>query len=495
MKVFITLVVLFSTVVLTAIDIYSDGWLRDLYCTDFDLDGDVDIILGHNSVAYELWPSFSIIENFNNTEFAETHRILDHYRRPVANHKRTFMQDVNNDGYKDICGVEYLDSLFYLCVGYNNNGDFEFELFEPPFAAMDNLTYGDWNQDGFTDVFFHFIFYDYHQYAYFLNDGTGDFVYQNSFEMDISGRMYFSDLDNNGFDEMYYVCNDSIGYYLRQYQYPDWVSPTLVFNLDNNIYANFFFDIDDDGDLDFSHFSFNWTNDIVDIKILENLGEFQFNVHDNSLIFPDLQYVYYWNPVFVNFNADSFPDLINFHVAIMNNNAFSFDEIQTFNWNLMGPWGDYPLFDYCDIDGNGFVDYIGIGTSGHVNCTRIMFNDGNGNFLPEPQVSIDEEVIVNNDNWELSNFPNPVSLSKLNRDGCATTFSFLLPDNVINPTLEIFNIKGQSIRELQISDNKQSEVIWDGTNQHQSKVASGIYLYRIKGDNQQSLVKKMMILK
>ncbi len=85
------------------------------------------------------------------------------------------------------------------------------------------------------------------------------------------------------------------------------------------------------------------------------------------------------------------------------------------------------------------------------------------------------------------NFPNPFNP--------ATTISFSLPE-ATTVSLEIFNVLGQKIKTLINSDYPagQHETVWDGTDETGSKVASGIYLYRLKTD-QFSHAKSMVLMK
>lgn len=89
-------------------------------------------------------------------------------------------------------------------------------------------------------------------------------------------------------------------------------------------------------------------------------------------------------------------------------------------------------------------------------------------------------------NIKLSNYPNPFNPK--------TTISFELPVNINNPIIEIFNIKGQQIRQYPIFNN-QSSIIWDGTDQANNPVSSGVYFYRINTDEGVLTSKKMLLLK
>ncbi len=97
------------------------------------------------------------------------------------------------------------------------------------------------------------------------------------------------------------------------------------------------------------------------------------------------------------------------------------------------------------------------------------------------------ENTIKINSFELSNFPNPFNP--------ITTISFnLIDEHKKSIKLEIFNLKGQKIKEFLIRDN-QSSITWDGTNQKNNPVSSGVYLYKIKADNKIQAVNKCLLLK
>jgi len=101
-------------------------------------------------------------------------------------------------------------------------------------------------------------------------------------------------------------------------------------------------------------------------------------------------------------------------------------------------------------------------------------------------VSIDDDFNYLNPSQILKNFPNPFNP--------ITTISFNLPINITNPTIEIFNIKGEKIRHYSILDF-QSSIVWDGTDSNQNQVSSGVYLYRLTSGEGVLISKKMLMLK
>lgn len=104
-------------------------------------------------------------------------------------------------------------------------------------------------------------------------------------------------------------------------------------------------------------------------------------------------------------------------------------------------------------------------------------------------VDIDNnEIIPLNDNLYLTNSPNPFNPS--------TTISFSVTKNSDFVNLEIFNIKGQKVITLinEIMLSGKHSIIWSGLDSNNKPVSSGIYFYKIKAGNRES-VKRMLLLK
>ena len=88
--------------------------------------------------------------------------------------------------------------------------------------------------------------------------------------------------------------------------------------------------------------------------------------------------------------------------------------------------------------------------------------------------------------FNIGNYPNPFNPE--------TKISFNLKD-AGNVSIEIFNIKGQKIKNLtnETFSKGQNSVIWNGTNDKNNQVASGIYFYKISINNYKSTHKMMLI--
>ena len=120
--------------------------------------------------------------------------------------------------------------------------------------------------------------------------------------------------------------------------------------------------------------------------------------------------------------------------------------------------------------------------------------------LPELTGIEDYEIPLNLEST-LSNYPNPFNPS--------TTISFSVPQTSSFVTLEIYNLKGQKVKNLSPSlrsmssraesrdegrGENQYKVVWNGTNDSGKPVSSGIYFYKLKsGDFQKT--KKMLLMK
>ncbi|MCK4979370.1 MAG: T9SS type A sorting domain-containing protein, partial [Candidatus Delongbacteria bacterium] len=73
-----------------------------------------------------------------------------------------------------------------------------------------------------------------------------------------------------------------------------------------------------------------------------------------------------------------------------------------------------------------------------------------------------------------------------------------LQRSVYQAEIEIFNIKGQEVKTLNVENpiaNSVNNIVWDSKDNDGNKVASGTYLYRLKLDGQVVAAKKMILIK
>ena len=89
----------------------------------------------------------------------------------------------------------------------------------------------------------------------------------------------------------------------------------------------------------------------------------------------------------------------------------------------------------------------------------------------------------------IGNYPNPFNPST------KITFS-LSADDAKNAKIEIYNVKGQKIKQLRITNNElgMNEVVWNGKDNSGNSVSSGIYLYKLTAGSK-TQTKKMILMK
>ena len=97
----------------------------------------------------------------------------------------------------------------------------------------------------------------------------------------------------------------------------------------------------------------------------------------------------------------------------------------------------------------------------------------------------DDDLIVTTSKL-IGNYPNPFNPS--------TTISFeLATENTKNTRIEIYNLRGQKVKEFSNLRN-QTSVTWSGVDNNNQPVSSGIYFYKLKSGNYTS-TKKMILMK
>jgi hypothetical protein len=108
-----------------------------------------------------------------------------------------------------------------------------------------------------------------------------------------------------------------------------------------------------------------------------------------------------------------------------------------------------------------------------VGDTTAMFTFGAGGVTRGHPVAIDREVgIVPTEFAMISNYPNPFNPS--------TTIRFTLSETAA-VSLDIFNMLGQQVATVYngMGQTGANEVVWNGTNDFNESVDSGVYLYRL----------------
>ena len=89
--------------------------------------------------------------------------------------------------------------------------------------------------------------------------------------------------------------------------------------------------------------------------------------------------------------------------------------------------------------------------------------------------------------FSASNYPNPFNPT--------TTISYSLPLEG-NISLNVYNVKGQLVRQLIDGSQLEGhyEVVWNGKDNNEKSVSSGIYFYKLSTKDE-TIMKKMLMLK
>lgn len=100
----------------------------------------------------------------------------------------------------------------------------------------------------------------------------------------------------------------------------------------------------------------------------------------------------------------------------------------------------------------------------------------------------DDSFIVSNDTFSLKNYPNPFNPE--------TTISFETTKLHETPRIEIFNVKGQKVKELRIKNYELgiNEIVWNGTDKTGNIMPSGVYFCKLTVGSK-TVFRRMLMVK
>jgi hypothetical protein len=116
----------------------------------------------------------------------------------------------------------------------------------------------------------------------------------------------------------------------------------------------------------------------------------------------------------------------------------------------------------------------------------VINNDYNSldyDYTITAEVVAADENLAQDINAEVTAYPNPVRSDYI---------SFYINNTQVNTEVEIYNLKGQKIRELKTANSRL--IHWDRKDKNKRPVSKGLYYYRLKNKHSKQL-KKLMILK
>ncbi len=182
---------------------------------------------------------------------------------------------------------------------------------------------------------------------------------------------------------------------------------------------------------------------------------------------------------------------ISFYKKVSSENSYDFLKF-FIDGTLMGEWSgevDWSMESYSVQSGQHVFKWIYIkdqNVSSGDDCAWI----DDISFPISSNLSHDSTDISHFINT-ISAYPNPFIFSNTKNNGVTISFDLSSRQNV---ELEIFNLKGQRIKNTTYKAVKSGNYIWNLTDSSGKKVSSGIYLYKIKAKNYKK-VKKITIIK
>jgi hypothetical protein len=142
----------------------------------------------------------------------------------------------------------------------------------------------------------------------------------------------------------------------------------------------------------------------------------------------------------------------------------------------------YIFNEICNINNIYFieynnVDYLLLCQASHVGVYSYEYTPS----------AADDDITITPDT--LSNHPNPFNPE--------TKIAFNIPESG-KVKVEIFNVKGQKIRTLidsEFMEKGNHSIIWNGTDENNQQVSTGVYLYQLEVDGKPLASKKMLLLR
>ena len=389
--------------------------------------------------------------------------------------------DLNGDGYKDIvysvCTNSFDPGDIYICFGGDDiNLDPEIILqgedYIPDPVGLNYKGFNggyDFNGDGFDDLLtwgggpslwwngLIQIFLGGEEFS-----TTPDFQIQGNIEEEFGRSRAVGDINGDGYDDLIASRNETMS---GPVFFEVYLGGDTIDTIPDFVTSEAF-----NGAISYAKGDLN--NDGYDDALISHVGIFLGN--QNGVLNLDYPLSGYF-PGYVNINNDEYQDVLYF------------------NWDtgmLDILYGSENFEINPDIIHNANGNLCNIGDFNNDGEDEILLNDGVQPTIVNSATlyglpggnSADEEISLAK--YILTNYPNPFNP--------VTTISYDLPVNVDNPVIEIFNIKGEKIRTFNCQN--QMPIIWDGTDNFQNQVSSGIYFYKISADKETAM-KKMLLLK
>lgn len=434
-----------------ATDIALPGTPYSINCVDFDIDGDIDIVVGCNSYEGDTIAIF-LNDGYGNFESVFHPRTNNLFYTQCA--------DMNGDNLPDIVAInDDLEYGYYTNIGNGLIGEWHY-IFD--FTGEMVTEVCDFDNNGFNDLL----------YFQNLNPGKWGIVYNYG--------------DNSFTNEIHYSYSENLTSVCSGYLDEDTLRDVLIVSPDPSLGSKVFYRSDSSFAQSENTFPRSMAGFIVDLNndnncdialanggtyssvtLFKNLGNDNFENIDTIYLpedssikgFPDL-------------NNDSFPDI--FHRTSLP--SIGFDEIyvsyNNFNWNFLSPHNyiigepSMPITqDYCDLNGDGYVDLL-MANYLPGRLMKLLWNDGTGYFVSNNPLHIKNhnELLLE----DTRVYPNPFSSS--------TSIELSL-HKTSYIQVKIYDNNGRIMKNLLSTELKHGTYMfsWEGDNNHGCKINKGVY--------------------
>ncbi len=435
-----------------------------LTATDYDLDGDLDILINFDR-NYQLQfdnGGVYVMQNDGKGHFTYMDSIIS----STGGSSWDIETDtVINNTFPDV--VYSSDSVYIISTNGVNYSTHSFYHGE----KVNDFSLGDVNGDHTLDVVFCSNNDKYWGIVY--NQGDSIFTEPIYYNLDFHPTDIECGKLNNADND--YVLVLGSGTSLYYYSDTGFIKMTEL----QNAYKASFNDLDNDGDNDIITFSDIYAASLV--YIYENKGDAVFDSVGFYRI-PEGSSDFF----VTDFNNDSLPDVLFLTHDYWNESMLLYYNKGNFQFGdsliiKVKDYGEARRFMYCaDLDGNGYTDIMMTrqvyDTTYAPSLLQLFFNDGKGNFVAEPPESINEVDISNKP--ALLCYPNPFQRN--------IKIEYEL-NNREDITIDIYNIQGQKIKTI-IRQKTQPpgkyQIIWNGTDKNGKEVIYGTYLIRLQAGRQ-----------
>ena len=202
-----------------------------------------------------------------------------------------------------------------------------------------------------------------------------------------------------------------------------------------------------------------------------------------SSIDGDTNWNFYWKNLTVPENCNFFDIRLNSDMPDAGE-AFSwFDNVGIIEWS---EWETFE--DYADIENPNDFYFLQIKSPTQLGHATVNYTETN--YGPGPIVHSDNtEVELPQKGRLISNYPNPLKHS--------TMISFqLTTEHTGNTEINIYNIKGQKVKTLPvILSGVEGSAEWNGNDEKDKPVSSGIYFYNLRIDGKSIDTKKCLLVR